>query len=175
MPAKLFLTFAKIGFLGFGGGYMMIPLFFLELTQRHHWLTHDQVFNILAISQTIPGTFAANTAALVGLTLGGPVYGLIAAFAIISPSLPAAYLADRYVRPRLKQPETQSILKGLAAVVIGIILGAGMNMAHGAIYDWKTIIAALAAFGLFFFRDWNPMASMLTAAGAVTIAAIFCR
>jgi hypothetical protein len=28
---KLYLLFLKIGLLGFGGGYMMIPLFFLEI------------------------------------------------------------------------------------------------------------------------------------------------
>lgn len=127
---KLYLLFLKIGLLGFGGGYMMIPLFFLEIVGRYNWLSHDDMFNIIAVAQTVPGTFATNTATLVGLNMGHIGYGLVAVLGVISPALLIAYLADRYVRPHLENPALQGVLKGIAAAVIGIILATGLRMMH---------------------------------------------
>ena len=83
---------------------MMIPLFFLEIVGRYNWLSHDDMFNIIAVAQTVPGTFATNTATLVGLYMGHIGYGLVAVLGVISPALLIAYLADRYVRPHLENP-----------------------------------------------------------------------
>ena len=88
---KLYLLFLKIGLLGFGGGYMMIPLFFLEIVGRYKWLSHDDMFNIIAVAQTVPGTLATNTATLVGLNMGHIGFGLVAVLGVVSPALMVAY------------------------------------------------------------------------------------
>lgn len=168
---QLYLLFLKIGLLGFGGGYMMIPLFFLEVVDRYHWLSHEEMFNIIAVAQTVPGTFATNTATLVGLNIGNIGYGLVAVLGVISPALLVAYVADRYVRPYLDNPALQGFLKGLMAAVIGIILATGLKMMHRAVIDGPTMITGLLAFFLFYSRRWNVAAATISAAivGAVII------
>ncbi|MGI6551136.1 MAG: chromate transporter [Syntrophomonadales bacterium] len=170
---KLYLLFLKIGLLGFGGGYMMIPLFFLEIVGRYNWLSHDDMFNIIAVAQTVPGTFATNTATLVGLNMGHIGYGLVAVLGVISPALLIAYLADRYVRPHLENPALQGVLKGIAAAVIGIILATGLRMMHSAVIDGPTMIAGLLAFYLFYSRNWNVALATISAAAAGVILIYF--
>lgn len=161
---KLFFTFVKIGFLGFGGGYMMIPLFFLEIVEHHHWLTHDQVFNIVAIAQTVPGVFATNSATLIGLTIGHPGYGILATLGIVSPALVAGFMAEKYIKPHLNKPALKAVLKGLSAAVIGIILGVGINMMDGVVNSWPTALVAALSFFLFQQRRWNAATAMITSA-----------
>lgn len=142
---------------------MMIPLFFSEMTIRHHWLTHRQMFDIIAVSQTVPGTLATNTATLIGLHMGSIPIAIVAVLGIITPSLFFAYIADKYVVPHLDNPRVQSTLKGLAAVVVGIILGAGLNLMKAAVTDIPTTAISVVAFLLFFWRRINAGAAMITA------------
>jgi len=172
---KLYLQFLKIGLLGFGGGYMMIPLFFTDIVARHKWLSHEEMFNIIAVAQTVPGTFATNTATLVGLKMGSIGYGIVAVLGVITPALLIAYLADRYVRPYLTRPALQGILKGVTAAVIGIIFATGLRMMHSAVIDGPTMVTGLLAFIFFYARRWNVAAATISAALAGFVLIYFVR
>jgi chromate transporter len=163
LSITIYFTFLKIGLLGFGGGYMMLPLFFLEVVQRYHWLNHDQMFSIIALAQTVPGTFATNTATLVGLNIGSPVYALAAALGIVSPALAISYLADKYIRPWMDAPAVQGVLKGISVVVIAIIAGTGLNMLAQAVNNFPTMLVVVIAFSLCHFRRWNVALAMIVA------------
>lgn len=173
--AQLYTEFMKLGFLGFGGGYMMIPLFFSELVGRLGWIDHGTMLAILAMAQTIPGPFAVNTAALVGFHLGSPLYALIAACGIVTPALPAAFLSEAYIKPRLNHPAFRGLLAGLGAAVVGIICGAGLSLGEKAVTDLITAAIALLAFYLFYNRRKNPAISMLVASGAGFLAIILLK
>lgn len=84
---QLFLSFFKIGLLGFGGGMAIISLVQNEV-EIHGWMTSAQFLDILAISQVTPGPVGINVATYVGYTASGTVWGsLLASLAIILPSL----------------------------------------------------------------------------------------
>ncbi|NLV15676.1 MAG: chromate transporter [Syntrophomonadaceae bacterium] len=161
---QLYLTFLKIGLLGFGGGYMMIPLFFIELVDRWQCLTYDQMFNIVSVAQLVPGTFATNTAVLAGMSVGSIWFALGAVAGVVTPAPFIAFLAERYVRPLLDNSKLQGFLKGLTAGVIGIILATGFKLMHSVVIDWATMLTALLAFYLLFSRQWNVGAAILTSA-----------
>lgn len=169
---QIYLQFLKIGLLGFGGGYMMIPLYFSDLVARQHWLTHDQMFSIIAMAQTVPGTFATNTATLVGLTVGNFGYACAATLGVVTPAVFLGYLADRYIKPYLDTPQLQGLLKGLSAAVIGIVLGTGMNLMKGAVTGWVLLGVVVLAFYLFFVRKWNVALAMISSA-LIGMAAIY--
>lgn len=170
---QLYLTFLKIGLLGFGGGYMMIPLFFIELVDRWQCLTYDQMFNIVSVAQLVPGAFATNAAVLVGWNVGSIGFALGAVVGVITPALLIAFLAERYVRPLLDNPKLQGFLKGLTAGVIGIILATGLKLMHSVVIDWATMLTGLLAFYLLFSRRWNVAAVILTSALAGMFAISF--
>ena len=77
---ELFVSYLKIGFFGFGGGYAMLSLIQNEVVVQHAWMTNAEFADIVAVSQITPGPIAINSATFVGLQLGG---------------LPGALVADR--------------------------------------------------------------------------------
>lgn len=50
---QLFLSYLKIGFFGFGGGYAMLSLIQNEVVVQHAWMTNSQFMDIVAISQQV--------------------------------------------------------------------------------------------------------------------------
>ena len=92
---ELFVSYLKIGFFGFGGGYAMLSLIQNEVVVQHAWMTNAEFADIVAVSQITPGPIAINSATYVGYTVGmqsGSVwYGIlgsvIATFAVCLPSM----------------------------------------------------------------------------------------
>ena len=54
----LFLTFARIGGLTFGGGYAMLPILQREVVEKRHWATEEELMDYYAIGQCTPGIIA---------------------------------------------------------------------------------------------------------------------
>ena len=51
---QLFISYLKIGFFGFGGGYAMLSLIQNEVVVQHQWMTNAQFADIVAVSQITP-------------------------------------------------------------------------------------------------------------------------
>ena len=66
---QLFLTFIKIGAFTFGGGYAMLPLIQKEIVEKKHWITDNDILEIVAISESTPGPIAINAATFVGFRI----------------------------------------------------------------------------------------------------------
>ena len=63
---ELFLAFAKIGAMTFGGGYAMLPILQRELVEKRQWVTEEELMDYFAIGQCTPGIIAVNTATFIG-------------------------------------------------------------------------------------------------------------
>ena len=92
---QLFVSYLKIGFFGFGGGYAMLSLIQNEVVVQHAWMTNAEFADIVAVSQITPGPIAINSATYVGYTVGaqagnawcGILGAALATFAVCLPSL----------------------------------------------------------------------------------------
>ena len=83
----LFLTFARIGGLTFGGGYAMLPMLQKEVVENRGWATEEELADYFAIGQCTPGVIAVNTATFVGYREAGILGGVMATLGVIFPSL----------------------------------------------------------------------------------------
>ena len=63
---KLFVSYLKIGFFGFGGGYAMLSLIHNEVVVANGWISNGEFSDIVAISQMTPGPIAINSATYIG-------------------------------------------------------------------------------------------------------------
>ena len=50
----LFLTFARIGGLTFGGGYAMLPILQREVVEKRHWATERERLWTITRSASVP-------------------------------------------------------------------------------------------------------------------------
>ena len=56
----LFLTFAKVGVMTFGGGYAMLPILQREVVENKGWATDEELTDYFAIGQCTPGVIAVS-------------------------------------------------------------------------------------------------------------------
>ena len=75
---ELFLTFAKMGVMTFGGGMAMLPILQREVVDNKHWATEEELVDYYAIGQCTPGIIAVNTATFIGQKKGGAIGGILA-------------------------------------------------------------------------------------------------
>ncbi|MBQ6701158.1 MAG: chromate transporter, partial [Oscillospiraceae bacterium] len=85
--AELFLAFARIGGLTFGGGYAMLPMLQREVVENKHWATEAELMDYYAVGQCVPGVIAVNTAVFVGSKVKGLAGAVAASLGVIFPSL----------------------------------------------------------------------------------------
>ena len=84
---ELFISYLKIGFFGFGGGYAMLSLIQNEVVVQHGWITAAQFTDIVAVSQITPGPIAINSATYIGYAVAGFWGSVVATVAVRLPSL----------------------------------------------------------------------------------------
>ena len=83
----LFLTFAKVGVMTFGGGYAMLPILQREIVENKGWATDEELTDYFAIGQCTPGVIAVNTATFIGRKQKGILGGIAATLGMVFPSL----------------------------------------------------------------------------------------
>src|SRR6187549_2807260 len=67
----LFLSFFKIGLVGFGGGVAVLAQIRALTVRKRRWLTDSEFAEAVALAQTLPGTTAGNSATYIGVILRG--------------------------------------------------------------------------------------------------------
>lgn len=185
---QLFISYLKIGFFGFGGGYAMLSLIQNEVVVRHQWMTNVAFADIVAISQITPGPIAINSATYVGYTVGmqtghvwfGVLGSLIATFAVCLPSLTLMILVARFFMRLRHNRFVEGAMKGMRPAVIGMIAAAALLLIlprsdapgdQNFIDAWSWIL-----FGGTFVGSWrkvNPI--LLIACSAVAGILIYYR
>ena len=133
---QLFLSYLKIGFFGFGGGYAMLSLIQNEIVVRHGWLTGGEFADIVAISQITPGPIAINSATYVGYTVGaqmgsagfGVLGSLIATVAVSLPSLTIMLLLTHFFIRLRNNRLIEGAMRGMRPVVVGMIAAAALML-----------------------------------------------
>ena len=83
---SLFITFFKIGTFTIGGGYAMIPLVERDVVEKKKWLSAEDFFDILSLSQSLPGIWAVNISIFTGYRTKGVKGAVAATLGTILPS-----------------------------------------------------------------------------------------
>ncbi len=149
----LFLSFLKIGLIGFGGGLAVIAqIRTLSVTERE-WLSEQEFAEALALAQSLPGTNAGNAATYVGLKLCGWRGAATAMFGFILPStLLMIALAVLYSEFR-SLPNTEPLFHGLNSAVVALILVTAWRLMRTTLSKrWQWLVAAAALFSVVFFE-----------------------
>ena len=186
---QLFVSYLKIGFFGFGGGYAMLSLIQKEVVGQHGWMTNAQFADIVAVSQITPGPIAINSATYVGYTVGlqtghmwcGILGSVIATLAVCLPSLTLMMLVARFFLKLKGNRWVEGAMRGMRPVVIGMIAAAALLLIFprsdnpddlNFIDGWSW-----ALFGAVFVGSWrkvNPILLIcLSAAAGIVIYYLF--
>ena len=163
MLLDLFLTFAKVGVMTFGGGYAMLPILQREVVEKKGWATEEELMDYFAIGQCTPGIIAVNTATFIGQKNKGVLGGIFATLGVVFPSLVILSLLAGVIEAFSHIAWVQHAFGGIRICVCVLILDAVLKLLKKAVVDkWTLAIFALVALGGFFL-DVSPILFVLVA------------
>src|SRR5574344_471028 len=119
---SLFLTFSKIGAITFGGGYAMISIIKQEIVDKYHWLTDDELTEIIAIAESTPGPIAINMATYVGYKRTGILGSILATLGVVIPSVVIILIISLFLDAFMSNNYVMYAFEGIKCGVALLIL-----------------------------------------------------
>ena len=143
---EMFLTFAKVGVMTFGGGYAMLPMLEREVVGAKKWATSEELLNYFAVGQCTPGIIAVNTATFIGYK-NRKIPGAIAATAgVIFPSLIIIMVIAAFLQNFAEITFVQHAFAGVRAVVTALIIQAVVKFFKSGVKDITGFVIFVLAF-----------------------------
>lgn len=124
---SLFLSFFKVGLLGFGGGLAIVRLIY-DSIQPFMDMSRETFANIVAISQITPGPLAVNTATYVGFEAAGIAGAAAATFGVILPAFIIVSLVCRTIQKFRDSKVVNGALQGIRPATMGLIGAAAVTL-----------------------------------------------
>ncbi|MFT4626939.1 MAG: chromate transporter [Myxococcota bacterium] len=168
MLLSLFLGFARVGLLGFGGGPSMLPLLQAECV-GNGWLTDEEFLEGLAVGSVLPGPITTKMAVYVGWHQAGALGATSAALGIVLPSAVLMATIGAIVLRYREHPIMHGALNGVKPAVVGMLAFVAWDLAPTAVVGGTSAALALAAFVALAFGKVHPGLVIVAAAalGAV--------
>jgi chromate transporter len=166
---EIFLTYAKIGLLGFGG---VAPWARHVIVEQKQWLDDREYAALLGIGQVIPGPNTVNCAIMIGDRFRGATGALVAVLGIAcTPVLVLIGIALVYDRIA-GLPGVDVAMAAGAAAAAGLVIGTAIKLARKIKPNMAAIAIGLAAFlsvGLFH----APMVLAILVLGPLSIGLVW--
>ena len=152
---QLFWNFFKTGLFAVGGGMATIP-FLYDMSDATGWFTHNDLANMIAVSESTPGPIGVNMATYVGFLTGmadGNVAtailgSIVATLGLVSPAIIIILIVAACLNAFKNSPYVNRAFYGLRPASTGLIAAAGLSVAFSnffpeAGFTWKGLILAV--------------------------------
>lgn len=160
----LFITFAKVGVMTFGGGYAMLPILERELVENKHWTTEEDLADYFAIGQCTPGIIAVNTATFIGQKTAGTLGGIFATLGLVFPSFIIITALGSIISLYDDLPEVKNAFAGIRVCVSVLIFNAVIKLWKKAVVDAETLGIFIALLASQFLTNFSPVFFILASA-----------
>ena len=170
---ELFLAFARIGGLTFGGGYAMLPMLQREVVENKGWAAEAELMDYYAVGQCIPGVIAVNTAVFVGSKVKGLIGAIAASLGVVAPSLVIIVAIAAFIQSFSELEIVQNAFAGIRVAVCVLIFTAVVKLFKKAIIDKFTFALFAVVFLRSIFVDVSPIIFVVAAAVLGIIVHVF--
>ena len=160
----LFLNFAKVGVMTFGGGMAMLPILQREIVEKKHWATEDELGDYYAIGQCTPGIIAVNTATFVGQKQAGVLGGIVATLGMVFPSLIIITVLAGLIATFSHLAWVQHAFAGIRVCVCVLIFNAVLKLLKSSVKDWPAAVIFVAVLAASLFTNLSPVLFVAAAA-----------
>ncbi len=132
---RLFFEFFKAGLFAIGGGMATIP-FLYDISDATGWFTHNDLANMIAVSESTPGPIGVNMATYVGFITGMEhgsvlfgIFGAICAtIGLVAPSIIIIILIAKILNSFKENHYVKDAFYGLRPASTGLIAAAGLSV-----------------------------------------------
>ena len=140
---EIFLTFAKIGVMTFGGGMTMLPILQREIVEQKGWADEAELMDYYAISQCTPGIIAVNISTFIGQKLKGIPGGILATLGVVYPSLVIITVLAGVITNFSHLEAVRNAFAGIQVSVCVLIFNAAVKLLKKSVIDRRTLIIFL--------------------------------
>lgn len=154
---EMFVSFAKVGVLTFGGGYAMLPILKTEVVDNKKWVDEAELMDYYALSQCTPGIIAANTANFIGQKRKGAAGGIAAALGVVFPSFVIITIIAAFIQNFADLPVVNNAFAGIRVCVCVLVANAIFKLLKSAVVDVWTLLIYLAVAAGSIFTDLSPV------------------
>jgi chromate transporter len=138
--------FLRLGLLGFGGPVALVGQMERELVGERAWLTKEQMREVIAVCQSLPGPLAIQVGIFISYLRGGQLGAWAGGWAFILPNFViVAALGALYVHYGGLSLIT-AIFYGVSPAVIALILHSCYRLAKLGMEDWLQWVLAAVCF-----------------------------
>jgi len=144
----LFLSFLKIGLVGFGGGVAVLAQIRTLTVRKRHWLTDSEFAEAVALAQSLPGTSAGNSVTYIGVRLRGWRGAAVAMGGFILPSMLIMIALAIMYKHVHNLSGSEQFFHGLNGAVVALILVTAWRMGKNILterWQWFLAVAAFLA------------------------------
>ena len=142
----MFITFAKVGVMTFGGGYAMLPILQREVVENKGWAEEAELADYYAIGQCTPGIIAVNVATFIGYKRRGVVGGIFATLGVVFPSLIIIMALAGMISAFSGFAAVQHAFAGIRVCVAVLVFNAVVKLWKSAVVDKLTLAIFLVVF-----------------------------
>lgn len=160
----LFLAFAKVGVLTFGGGYAMLPILQREVVEKNNWASDEELMDYYAIGQCTPGVIAVNTATFIGQKRKGIIGGIITTLGVVLPSMIIITIVAAFISNFADLPIVKNAFAGVRVCVCVLIFNAVVKLWKTSVVDKATLIIFLGVFIGSVLTDLSPVVFVIITA-----------
>ena len=159
----LFWEFFKIGLLAIGGGLVTV-LFLFNLSNKYGWFSHQELADMIAISESTPGPLGVNMATYAGFNTAGFGGGIIATIGLTLPSLVIIVWVSKMLFRFRDNCYVQTGFYAIRPAVVALILGASVQLFNLAVVNILTAVIGTAFFAAVHFIRLHPIVYILLGA-----------
>lgn len=161
---NLFFVFFKIGAFTIGGGLAMLPIIQNEFCVKNKWVDQEEIVDIFAICQSLPGVIAINSSIYVGYKVGGMRGAVVSAVGVILPSFLIISVIALFFDSFAENVYVKKAFTGVIAGIVGMLTVSAAKLGKSAIHDVFGIVLAVIAFLVLVFFDCNVVLVILAGA-----------
>ena len=147
---KLFTSMFVLSSCTFGGGFVIVSLMKKKFVDEKHWLDHDEMLDITAITQSAPGPLPVNASVIIGYRMAGILGSVIAVCGTILPPMIIISLIslcyEQFRTNEIIALALQVTRAGVAAVIVDVTLNLTSNVlkVKRAMYTTMMVVCFVA-------------------------------
>ena len=165
---QLFRNIFVLSACTFGGGFVIISMMKKKFVEKLHWISEEEMLDIVALAQSGPGPMAISTSLLTGYRLRGPLGAIVGLIASVLPCLVIITILY-YVYDAVQENSwIQAAFAVMAGAISAVLVWTTFNMAKTALAKHPIFGAVLMvlAFVASYFFDVNT-ALIIAIAGII--------
>ena len=135
LAVELFIEFALLSFVAFGGATALLPELHRVVVENHHWLDDATFTHLYAIAQAAPGPNVL-VVTLIGWEIAGLAGALLATLAMCLPMSVVIYLLIDRWESFAGARWQKAISLGVAPLAVGLIFSGATLIAQAASFGW---------------------------------------